>query len=102
MGEVCEKPKLAKQRTFFNESKITHSMNSMNMESNGFDYQNMKTKVKLEFKIENIENNHKYQLKARFLESGYSESFTTEIVTSHINLIIFNTCYICDYFFEKR
>ena len=102
MGEVCEKPKLAKQRTFFNESKITPSMNSMNMESNGFDYQNMKTKVKLEFKIENIENNHKYQLKARFLESGYSESFTTEIVTSHINLIIFNTCYICDYFFEKR
>jgi hypothetical protein len=62
----------------------------------------MKSKVKLEFTIENIEINHKYAIEAKFLNSQFTDVFTTETVNSHNNIIIFNTCYICDYFFEKR
>jgi hypothetical protein len=62
----------------------------------------MKSKIKLEFTIENIEINHKYSIEAKFLNSKFTDVFTTETVTSHNNIIIFNSCYICDYFFEKR
>jgi len=93
---MCESPKYAKKRIFFLE------------ESNGnqkgigtFSFKDMKTKVKLEFEIQNIEINHKYQLEAKFLE-GTTKVFTTETVQNHNNRIIFNSCYICDYFFEKR
>ena len=97
MGVVCEKPKLVRERPFFSENQ-THESNNFD-----FDFQNMKTKVKLDFKIENIETNHRYQIKANLLENKYTDFFTTETVNSHNNnMIIFNSCYICDYFFEKR
>ena len=96
MGCVCEKPKLAKQKIFFffffmNENQLNHD-----------DFQNMKSKVKLEFIIENIEINHKYKIEAKLLNSQFTDVFTTETVKSRNNIIIFNSCYICDYFFEKR
>ena len=97
MGVVCEKPKLVRERPFFSENQ-THESNNFD-----FDFQNMKTKVKLDFKIENIETNHRYQIKADLLENKYTDFFTTETVNSHNNnMIIFNSCNICDYFFEKR
>ena len=98
MGTVSEKPKLIRDSSFFsiNQSKIP-DLNIFN-----FDFQNMKTKVKLDFKIGNVETNHRYQIKAKLLENKYSDFFTTETVNSHNNVIIFNSCYICDYFFEKR
>ena len=94
MGSACERPKYAKKRIFFLEES-----NGNNYQS--FSFKDMKTKVKLEFEIENIEINHKYQLEARFLQ-GQTKVFKTETVQSHNNRIIFNSCYICDYFFEKR
>jgi len=96
MGSVCEQPKLAKKRTFFHEG----TMNEEKLNNNNF--QNMKSKVKLEFTIENIEINHKYKIEAKFLSSHFTDNFTTEAVNSHNKIIIFNSCYICDYFFEKR
>jgi hypothetical protein len=93
---VCEQPKLAKQKTFFRED----TMNGDQLDNSKF--QNMKSKVKLEFTIENIEINHKYSIEAKFLNSQFTNVFTTETVNSHNNIIIFNSCYICDYFFEKR
>ena len=96
MGNVCEKPRIAKKRTFFREG----TMNQENI--NNFNFQNMKSKVKLEFTIENVEINHKYAIEAKFLNSQLTDIFTTETVNSHNNIIIFNSCYICDYFFEKR
>ena len=96
MGTVCDRPKIAKQRTFFRE-------NTMKEEKiNNSNFQNMKSKLKLEFTIENIEINHKFKIEARFLDSQFSDVFITEEVKSHNNIIIFNSCYICDYFFEKR
>ena len=96
MGCVCEKPKLAKQKIFFREGIMNE--NQLNHD----DFQNMKSKVKLEFTIENVEINHKYAIEAKFLNSQFTDIFTTETVNSHNNIIIFNSCYICDYFFEKR
>jgi len=96
MGSVCEQPKLAKKRTFFHEG----TMNEEKLNNN--DFLNIKSKVKLEFTIENIEINHKYKIEAKFLSSHYTDNFTTEAVNSHNKIIIFNSCYICDYFFEKR
>ena len=96
MGTVCDRPKIAKQKTFFRE-------NTMKEEKiNNFNFQNMKSKLKLEFTIENIEINHKFKIEAKFLDSQFTDVFTTEEVKSHNNIIIFNSCYICDYFFEKR
>ena len=95
MGSVCESPRYAKKRIFF----LEESNNGNKIKS--FSFKDMKTKVKLEFEIENIEINHKYQLEAKFLE-GQTKLFSTETVQSHLNRIIFNSCYICDYFFEKR
>jgi len=96
MGSVCEKPKLAKKKTFFREG----TMNEKQLNNDNF--QNMKSKIKLEFTIENIEINHKYAIEAKFLNSQYTDVFTTETVNSHNNIVIFNSCYICDFFFEKR
>ena len=92
MGGVCEKPKLQKQRTFFkvNEDKQVNQMDTV-LDS--------KTAVKLEFTIENLEKNQRYQIQARF--DDY-KIFKTEVVTSHHNIISFNSCYICDYYFEKQ
>ena len=94
MGSACESPKYAQKRIFFLEESNKNDYKS-------FSFKDMKTKVKLEFEIENIEINHKYQLEAKFLE-GQTKVFKTETVQSHNNRIIFNSCYICDYFFEKR
>ena len=92
MGNVCEKPKLQKQRTFYEvkEDKQTNQMDII---------QDSKTAVKLEFTIENLENNQRYQIQARFDDS---KIFKTEVVTSHRNIISFNSCYICEYYFEKQ
>jgi hypothetical protein len=94
MGSVCERPKYAQKKIFFLQESTGNKYKS-------FSFKDMKTKVKLEFEIENIEINHKYQLEAKFLE-GQTKVFTTETVKSHYNRIIFSSCYICDYFFEKR
>ena len=92
MGTVCEKPKLQKQRTFYEvkEDKQTNQMDII---------QDSKTAVKLEFTIENLEKNQRYQIQARFDDS---KIFKTEVVTSHRNIISFNSCYICEYYFEKQ
>ena len=93
---VCEQPKIAKKKTFFREG----TMNEEKINNNS--YRNMKSKVKLDFTIENIETNHKYQIEAKLLDSQFTDVFSTETVNSHNNIIIFNSCYICDYYFEKR
>ena len=92
MGSVCETAKPHTQRTFFEVQKEEPS-NQRNI------VQDSKTSVKLEFSIENIENNQRYKIGVSF--DNYNK-FQTEEVTSHGNIIIFNGCYICDYFFEKQ
>ena len=96
MGTVCDRPKIAKQRAFFNENPMKEEKINIS------NFQNMKSKLKLEFTIENIEINHKFKIEVKLLDSQFTDVFTTEEVKSHNNIIIFNSCYICDYFFEKR
>jgi len=95
MGIIFDTENEAQKMAFFQEN-----INVKQEENETFDFKNMKTKVKLEFKIENIEKNHKYKIVAKFLESF--DTFTTETVLSNSNMIIFNSCYISDYYFEKR
>lgn len=64
MGNIFDTENEAQKMAFFQEN-----INVKQEENETFDFKNMKTKVKLEFKIENIEKNHKYKIVAKFLES---------------------------------
>ena len=61
---------------------------------------NKKNQIKLEFSIDNCTPGEKYSVMAEFLNSQVIEPFNTEVVTPHQNMVTFNTCYICEYFFE--
>jgi len=95
MGCDSENPRQALKRQFFGEN-----INTKQNENESFNFKNMKSKVKLEFAIENIEINHKYKIECKFFEPY--DTFSTETVLSNKNLIIFNACHICNYYFEKR
>ena len=91
MGNTCGKPKLQKKRTFFERNE--------DIQANQMDkIQDIRTRIKLEFSLDNLQNNQKYQIVAVFDDN----KFQTEAVTSHGNFITFNTCYLGDYFFEKQ
>ena len=59
-----------------------------------------KNEVKLEFTIENCIVDSRYQVMVEFINTVV-EPFFTETVRAQYNTLTFNTCYICDYFFEK-
>ena len=84
--------KVLKSKSFF-----TMSPNMQNQINSG---QSSNNKIKLEFGIYNCDLNERYQVLAEFLNSTI-QPFKTETVKSHQNMIIFNGCYICDYFFEQ-
>ena len=100
MGSVCEngkrKPKLVNRRIFFNieECQVNKPSNPSNSA------QNYKTPVKLEFTLDNCESHHKYQIQATM--NNKNEAFNTEVATIKQKGITFNTCYICDYYFERQ
>ena len=93
MGSLCKSAKTIQARTYWMDRKVTID-NPVPR-----DFKNMKSNVKLEFTIENIEVNHRYQIGINFSDQ---ESFYTETVLSHMNLITFNTCYMGSYYFEKQ
>ena len=62
---------------------------------------NKKNQIKLEFSLENCIPGEKYSVMAEFLNSQVIEPFNTEVVTPHQNIVTFNTCYICEFFFES-
>lgn len=92
MGCDSATKKVVKSKTFFGMTPAIQNPGYTNQASNN--------KVKLEFSVERCKNEEKYQVMAEFLNSNIPP-FYTETVTSHGNLIIFNSCYICDYFFER-
>ena len=59
----------------------------------------LKSNIKLEFSLENIDKNHNYQIIAKF--QGQTPSFT-EIILGQSEKITFNKSFICSYFFEKK
>ena len=84
--------KILKSKSFFAMSpNIQNQVNSGKSSNN---------KIKLEFAIENCDLEERYQVVAEFLNTNIP-SFSTETVKSHQNMIIFNGCYICDFFFEQ-
>ena len=99
MGSICESPNVKTKKTYFNETNETDS--NINLLESIQNTQILKTKVKLEFTIEGIEINRKYQVQFQSIDN-LSNNFITETVISHTNIITFNTCYICDFFFEKQ
>ena len=92
MGNSCKEAKLVKKRTYFNYDEETENKsNNVNL---------MKTKIKLEFAIENIEVKKRYQIIVGY--NDYLTHFMTEKVLSSTNFITFNTCLISDYIFQKN
>ena len=83
--------KIVKQKTFFGISPTIQNQVNLAQTANN--------KVKLEFSIEECDIDKKYQVMAEFLNSNI-QPFCTETVRSNQNLIIFNSCYICEYFFQ--
>ena len=91
----CEgsKQKILRSKTFFNMD-IDEPIAKMN------NSQNYKTPVKLEFTIDGCEIGHKYQINIQSKENP--NIFSTESAVVKQNIVTFNTCYICQYFFEKQ
>ena len=83
---------IMKPKTFFGISPTIQNQIYMSQAPNN--------KIKLEFSIEGCDINEKYQIMAEFLNSNI-QPFCTETVKSHQNLIIFNSCYICEYLFHQ-
>ena len=81
-------------------SQIFFNINHNQMDNKNNNYQNYKMPVKLEFTLENCEVRHKYQIGVIMTDSN--ESTFTEIANITQKNITFNTCYICDYFFERQ
>ena len=63
-------------------------------------YKNYKTPIKLVFTLEGCANNHKYQI--LIIMDDSNNKFKTEIMTAARNVVEFNSCYICNYFFERQ
>ena len=83
--------KIAQPKNFFGMSPtIQNQLDKTQISTN---------KIKLEFSIEECDIDQKYQVMAEFLNANI-QPFCTETVKSHQNLIIFNSCYICEYFFQ--
>ena len=81
------------KKIFFNTEKEQYKEETL-------DFQNMKIKIKLEFTITGIKKGHRYQIHSTFPE--LSDNFLTETVNCHGNIITFNTCNRCYYYFEKQ
>ena len=93
MGACESQNRKLNSREFFRVAK------TQNEEINYFD--NPKNKIKLEFTIEHCTINDRYQVLAQFLDSGVEPLYTEEAKT-RFKSITFNTCYICDFFFQKQ
>ena len=93
MGCENSKQKIMKRRAYFN---VNHGTN--NIKTNK--YQNYKTPVKLEFTLDGCENQCNYQIMVTMTDNN--DTFLTEEVVVKQRIITFNTCYICDYFFERQ
>ena len=70
-----------------------------NKEINAFNIPN--NKIKLEFTIQNCTLNDRYQVLAEFMSSNV-EPLLTETARTHSDSITFNTCYICEYYFQMQ
>ena len=75
-----------------------HVTKTFNAQINEFESSD--NKVKLEFTIENCIVDSRYQVMVEFINTVV-EPFFTETVRAQYNTLTFNTCYICDFFFEK-
>ena len=64
-------------------------------------FQNFKTPVKLEFTLQNLKAGNNYKIKVELADIKNS-FYTEEIISPNSGIISFNTCYICDYVFERQ
>ena len=94
MGTICKSPKTLQAKKYWVDRKETKTDIIP-----GSRFNDMKSNIKLEFTIENLEKNHTYQIKVNFVDHDY---FETEKVLSQMPMITFNTCYMGSYFFEKQ
>lgn len=75
--------------------RVTKTLNAQ-----GNEFESSDNKVKLEFRVENCAVDSRYQVMVEFINTVI-EPFFTETVRTKYNNLTFNTCYICDYFFER-
>jgi hypothetical protein len=94
MGSLCRTAKIVHAQTYFENRNTLQTSISPFIKSDDF-----KSNIRLDFKIENVEINHNYQLIVKFFQQS---DFSTEIVKSINKIITFNKCFLGSYFFEKR
>ena len=88
---ICDKGKKIPKRIYYNMEQDQNQIQALG---------DKKTRVKLEFTIEGLQKNSKYGITANFSDNP-NNFFNTETVRCVNQIITFNTCYICDYFFER-
>ena len=90
----CQSPNiLTSPKIYFEDRNVVReSINPIKQEE-------LKSNIKLEFSLENIDKNHNYQIIAKFQGQN---PFLTEIISGQSQKITFNKCFICSYFFEKK
>ncbi len=87
MGFICGGAKILKEEKYWEDRKLSIGPENMN------------SKIKLEFMVENIEKNNKYQIFVNFSEQ---EPFSTEEVLSQTPSLTFSKCFLGNYFFGKQ
>jgi len=91
----CESnPRLSRKGIYF--QKIDSGKNVQ-----GGVNQNYKTPVKLEFILQNLKSGNNYRIKVALADVKNS-FYTEEMPSPNSGILSFNTCYICDYFFERQ
>ena len=93
MGFCESNPRLAQKKIYFQKIYSTKTDTRNN-------FQNYKTQVKLDFSLQNAKIGENYKIYITFIDN--KNNFSTEEIKSSNATIIFNTFYICDYYFEKQ
>ena len=94
MGACDSSNKVVSSKQYFAVSNTPS-----NIQANQID--NSTNKLKLEFCIQNCNINDRYQLLVEFIDSK-EQPLLTETIRAHHNTIVFNTCYICNFYFEQQ
>lgn len=90
----CKSAKILTRRIYFDERNTLQTSINPLLKPEDF-----KKNIKLGFSLENIENNHYYQLTINFKGEA---PFSTENALCQSGIINFNKCYIGCYYFEKK
>jgi len=94
MGSICGSPRARAydKEIYYKEVKSPGGGENIS--------QSYKTPVKLDFLLENAEKGDTYKIFISLQDNA--DKFSTERIKATNYNVLFNTCYICEYFFERQ